>query len=455
VSGAGTPRPLGDRLLEALVVLVLLALLVAGRNLFPVLASGAGTIASVGILLMGGTVLANLLELVGLPHLTGYLLAGVATGPYVLGLVNHRAVEDLLPVNQLALSLIALTGGAELRVASLKSGFRSLAWATLWQNLLVMVVLALVFIAARPFLPFLHGVPTAGVVGVGLVWGVIAVTRSPSATLGILSQTHAKGPLASFTLNFVMTSDVVVVVLLAVVLSITGPLILPGAEFSLSAFRELGVELLGSISVGTTLGLLLAAYLRLVGAKGLGILLIALGLVFTQLFDYLQFDWLLIFMTAGFVVQNFSKQGESFVTSIESMGEVVYVVFFGVAGAHLDLPVLRVLWPVALLFMGARAVTSWVAGRVASHFARDPPALRRWGWTGMVSQAGLALGIAGNVQSEFPAFGAGLGALAVATVAMNEMVGPILFKAALDRCGETATSEEDVEPAGASEAYDP
>jgi Kef-type K+ transport system membrane component KefB len=456
VSGsAKAPRPLGDRLLEALVVLVLLGLLVAGRRLFPVLGTGAGTIAAVGVLLMGGTVLANLLELVGLPHLTGYLLAGVAAGPYVLGLVDHQAVEDLRPVNQLALSLIALAGGAELKVASLRRGLRSLAWATLWQNLLVMAVLAVVFIAARPLLPFLAGVPTRGVVGVGLLWGVMAVTRSPSATLGILSQTRAKGPLANFTLNFVMSSDVVVVVLLAVVMTIARPLINSGENFSLAAFRELGTELLGSISVGTTLGLVLAAYLRLLGGKGLVILLIALGLVFTQLFNYLHFDWLLIFIAAGFVVQNLSKQGERFVASIHSMGEVVYVVFFGVAGAHLNLPVLAGLWPVALLFATSRGVSSFVAGRIASRFAEDSPTLRKWGWAGMVSQAGLALGIATNLQSEFPAFGAGLGALAVATVAMNEMVGPVLFKAALDRSGETASVDEEAEPAGAAEAFEP
>jgi Kef-type K+ transport system membrane component KefB len=453
--GAEAKRPLGDRLLEALVVFTLLGLLVAGRKLFPVLGHGAGTIASVGVLLLGGTVLANLLELVGLPHLTGYLLAGVAAGPYVLNLVDHQAVEDLTPVNQLALSLIALAGGAELRIASLKSGLRSLAWATLWQNLLVMVVLAAVFIAARPLLPFLAGVPIQGVFGVGLLWGVIAVTRSPSATLGILSQTRAKGPLASFTLNFVMSSDVVVVVLLAVAMTIARPLLMPGASFSSAAFKELGTEVMGSISVVTTLGLILAAYLRLLGGKGLVILLIALGLVFTELFDYLHFDWLLIFMAAGFVVQNLSKQGERFVASIESMGEVVYVVFFGVAGAHLNLPLLATLWPVALLFAVSRGVTSFVAGRVASHFAEDAPTLRKWGWSGMVSQAGLALGIASNVQAEFPAFGAGLGALAVATVAMNEMVGPVLFKAALDRSGETAGEEEDAEPAGATEAFEP
>jgi Kef-type K+ transport system membrane component KefB len=455
VSGGGpAPRPLGDRLLEAMLVLVLLGLLVAARRLFPSLGAGAGTIASVGILLLGGTVVANLLELVGLPHLTGYLLAGVAAGPYLLNLVDHRAVEELTPVNALALSLIALAGGAELRLASLRTGLRSLGWATLWQNSLVMVVLAGVFLAARPLLPFLRGVPTLGVVGVGLVWGVMAVTRSPSAVLGILSQTRAKGPLASFTLNFVMTSDVVVVVLLAMAMTIARPLILPGSELSLSTVKELGVEVLGSISVGTTIGLFLAAYLRLVGG-GLVVMLVALGLVFTEVFDYLHFDWLLIFMTAGFVVQNLSRQGERFVEAIDSMGEIVYVIFFGVAGAHLDLPVLRTLWPVALLFAGARGITTFVAGHVASRYAGDPAALRTWGWAGLVSQAGLALGIAASIQTEFPAFGAGLGALAVATVAMNEMVGPVLFKAALDRCGETRGEAAEAEPAGGAAAFEP
>jgi hypothetical protein len=110
---------------------------------------------------------------------------------------------------------------------------------------------------------------------------------------------------------------------------------------------------------------------------------------------------------------------------------------------------------VALLFAVSRGATSWVAGRIASGYADDPPALRKWGWAGLVSQAGLALGIASNIQSEFPSFGAGLGALAVATVAMNEMVGPVLFKAALDRCGETASVEDDAEAAGAAEVFEP
>jgi Kef-type K+ transport system membrane component KefB len=270
---------------------------------------------------------------------------------------------------------------------------------------------------------------------------VVSITRSPSATLGVLSQTGAKGPLATFTLAFVMTSDVVVVVVLAVVFTVTRPLLEPGSAFSLQAFRELGHEVLGSVALGSTLGLLLAAYLRFVGRQ-LVLVFVALGLVMTQVLDYLRFDWLLIFITAGFVVQNLSAQGDKFLEEIDRLGEIVYVIFFATAGAHLDLPLLAKLWPAALALTLSRAGCTWLTARVSSRLAEDPPTLRRWGWAGLVSQAGLALGIAGKIQKEHPGYGAGFAAMAVATVAMNELVGPILFKTALDRTGETARHGE-------------
>jgi len=161
-----------------------------------------------------------------------------------------------------------------------------------------------------------------------------------------------------------------------------------------------------------------------------------------QVLDYLRFDWLLIFITAGFVVQNLSRQGDHFLDEIERLGEIVYVIFFATAGAHLDLPLLGQLWPIALVLALARAGCTWGAGQVSSRLAQDPPTLRRWGWAGLVSQAGLALGIAGKIHGEHPTFGSAFAAMAVATVALNELVGPILFKTALDRTGETARHGE-------------
>jgi Kef-type K+ transport system membrane component KefB len=123
---------------------------------------------------------------------------------------------------------------------------------------------------------------------------------------------------------------------------------------------------------------------------------------------------------------------------IEQTGTVVYVIFFATAGADLDVPLLRQLWPVALLLCGSRAIITYAGSRLAGRVAKDPPVLRSWAWSGLVSQAGLALGLSVLVAREFPAIGTGFRALAIATVAINEMVGPILFKLALDRSGETS-----------------
>jgi Kef-type K+ transport system membrane component KefB len=133
-----------------------------------------------------------------------------------------------------------------------------------------------------------------------------------------------------------------------------------------------------------------------------------------------------------------SEQGKKLVASIEQTGSIVYVVFFATAGAHLDLPLLRHLWPVALILAGSRATVTWLAARTADALAKGPPVLRRWSWAGLVSQAGLTLGLAVVIAREFPSFGSSFRSLAVATVALNEMVGPVLFKFALDRSGETS-----------------
>jgi len=235
----------------------------------------------------------------------------------------------------------------------------------------------------------------------------------------------------------VMGSDVVVVVLLAIVLGSVRPLIDPATTFSLGSFATLGHELFGSVAIGTTLGLVIAAYLRLVNRQMLVVLLV-LGFGASTVLEYLQFDSLLTFMVAGFIVRNMSNQGAKFVRGIERTGSVVYVVFFAIAGADLDVPLLRGLWPVALILAGSRAIVTWLASRAASRVARDSPGLRRWGWSGLVSQAGLTLGLSVVVAREFPAFGAPFRALAVATVAINEIAGPVLFKLALDRTGETS-----------------
>jgi Kef-type K+ transport system membrane component KefB len=405
-------------------------------------------IASLGFLLIAGTLVGELIGPLGLPHLTGYLIAGLVAGPHALGLFDQETVRGLSPANTLALALIALAGGAELEITAVRKGLRSLSIAICLQTTLVFVVSTAGFLALRPFIPFARALPIAAAVGTALCWGAVAVTRSPSATLGILSQTRAAGALASFTLAFVMLSDIVVVVLIALVLAIARPLIEGSGGFSSERLVALGHDLFGSVAIGTTLGIFIAAYLRFTSKQMLLVLLV-LGFGVSSLLDYLRFDSLLAFMVAGFIVRNLSKQGKKFILHIERTATLVYVVFFAIAGADLDVPLLKTLWPVALALATTRVIATWTAGRVSSSLARDPPALVNWAWSGLVSQAGLAIGLALVVAREFPAVGGSFRSLAIATVALNELAGPVLFKSALDRCGETR-AQPPILPEGAT-----
>jgi Kef-type K+ transport system membrane component KefB len=434
--GSSVRKSASTRLVQlaALVTMVALFMLLARTQ--PAPTGSAVVVAACGLLLLCGFLTAELIEPLRLPHLTGYIAAGVCLGPHVLHFIDHGTVKQLESVNTLALALIALAGGLELRVDDVRQVARSLTMSNAVQTPIVFISQTALFYALASMLPFARELSSQALLGTACMWGVLAVSRSPSATLAILSQTHAKGPLARFSLAFVMSSDVVVIVLMAVAIALVRPWV--EADGSAASFKELyhvGHELLGSVSIGTTLGLLLIAYMRLLGSHVL-VLLVAIGFSLSELLRYLQVEPMLTFLTAGFVVQNMSSQGDKLLHVIEETGSVVFVVFFATAGAHLDLPLLASMWPVALSLCFGRFLFTFCAQRWSARLAGDSDVLRRWGFASMVSQAGLTLGMSAVIARTFPSIGEGLRSLVIATVAINEVVGPIFFKLALERAGE-------------------
>jgi Kef-type K+ transport system membrane component KefB len=431
-----TKKSVGRRVIQLGALASVTGLLLLAGRFVPVSNSSAGLAAALGLLLLAGVLCSEILDLFGLPHLTGYLAAGALAGPQVLAFINHDTVEELSAVNTLALALIALAGGLELRISTLREVARSLAWSTLVQSTLVLAVTTGVFFALAPYISFTRGLSSMTVLGIALLWGVLAVSRSPSATLGIISQARPAGPLTRYSVSFVMLSDIVVVLMMAAAMVVARPLIIPGSGFSISTIFDLGRELYGSIAVGTTLGILLALYLRLVG-RHLILALLFLGFGLSEGVRYLHLDPLLTFITAGFIVQNTSDCGDRLLHAIEETGAVVFVVFFATAGAHLDLRLLAQIWPIALTLAATRGAVTILGQRISSRWAGDGPLLKRWGWSSLISQAGLTLGLSVVVEAAFPALGSSFRSLVIATVGINEVVGPIVFKLALDRAGET------------------
>ncbi len=437
------PPHLSITAILAQILAAALCIIVAGATAhrFPNASARLNAIVAVGYLLYAGTLAANLLEPLSLPHLTAFILVGALGGPDGLALMDGHTLDILSPISSLAISLIALSGGLELEFGELRHGIVGLIWANTINTVLVTAVAALAFFFSAKYLPFTHSMGIGTLCATAVIWGVLASSRSPSATLAVLAQTRARGPLSQWTLQFVMSSDVVVVVVMALVLAVSRPFLIEGTEFSFDRLNAMAHELLGSVALGVSLGLVLAAYLRLGGKQFLLVLLI-LGFVATDLLSYVQFDSLLAFLVAGATIRNFSRDSREFRAAVSKTSGVVFVVFFGVAGAHLDIHLLQKVWKVAVAFFVVRLVVSAVAARVANGLSKEPAVVRRWSWAPLVSQAGLTLALASSLAREFPVLGEQLKSLVIATVAMNEFVGPILFKLALDRAGESRSRPE-------------
>lgn len=432
---SGGPRPTRGRLaagLAALAILIAATLLL--RQIEAVGGLHGSPLFSLGFLVIGGAVVGDLAAFVGLPRLTGYLIAGVLAGPQGGAILAVEDVKALSLINVLALALISLQAGAELTVALLQRTWRSVLWSVAVQSVLVVAPMALVFHALTGWMPFLDGLGTGPLLAVSLVWGVVAVTRSPAVTLAILSETGARGPLAQHALGVAVLLDVIVLPLFAGAIAIaTGQI--GGLDFDAAVFVRLGRELFASVCAGTSIGLALSVLLRFVQQDRI-LMLVVVGYGVTALVQWLRYDTMLVFRVAGFVVMNLTAWGRDLIQVSERLGAAVMVVFFATAGAKMDLHALRALWPVALGLFATRILMSWGSAQVAHRLARDPPVVRRYAITSLVSQAGVTIGLATIVADALPGVGKALATLIIAVVGLNELAGPVIFTWGLKKAGE-------------------
>lgn len=401
-----------------------------------------GGLFALGFLLLAGTFAGRVVALLGFPRLTGYLAVGVLSGPHGLGVLSTADVDDLALINALALALIALQAGAELTTSMLKRSFRSLMWASAGHILFIFTGMTLVFAGLLRFTDFGADLPLGAALAVGTVWGAMAVSKAATDALAILSETRAKGPVSEYALGVVIVIDVFVLVLFAIGLTTAKTALTPDAAFSLVELEELGVELFASVAAGTTFGLLIAFYFWAVGReKLLFTVVVAYGV--TAFCSYFHYDTLLVFVVAGFVVSNLTREGHHLVDTTESISVAVMVVFFATAGAQLDLGALRIYGPIALALALARIAFTYLASQFGHKMAGDTDVVRRYGWTAFVSQAGVTLGLASIAKSALPdEVGTGIVTLLIAVIGINELLGPVLFKVGLMKAGEVGAASQ-------------
>jgi Kef-type K+ transport system membrane component KefB len=397
---------------------------------------------ALGFLLLAGYLGGSLAERARLPRLTGYLLVGFAVGPAWLGLVRRDEVDALRFIAEAAVAVIALAAGSQLTLASLSQGRGALARLATGAIVGPFLTVSLVLLTVSRWFPVTVHHPLRDAVAVALALGALAAASSPIVSMALVSEFDARGPFARTLLAVTVLKDVAVTILFTLALAAGKAVARAGALNGAVAASAI-LEIAGSLAVGALLGVVVAQYLRLVRGDT-ALFLVAAALVTAEVARLAQLETIIVALAAGFSLEHFAPvESERLGREVKRGSPLVAVAYFALAGAGLRLGALAELWPWVFLLVGLRAVGLRFGLRWAGRSPGVTPALARDGWLGLMSQAGIALGLAQIARRAFPAWGVSLEALVVAMIGVHELIGPIGFRRALVQAGEITEGTAD------------
>lgn len=401
----------------------------------------AGTELAFGFLLLASYFTAKIVNRFGLPKLTGYIMAGVISGPFVLELVTKDMSISLKVVSSTATALLALEAGLELKLKKIKPILKTLRSMILFAVVGAQLAIAGALFLLRPLLPGIFGsMDTTQAVVVCLAIGVSLSAQSPAVVMAMLSETRAEGPLSSIMLASVVVADLTVITLFSVVLAITGAVI--GGQIDVVG-TALGVlwELLGSLVFGLLIGALVGQFMLSV-KHGAAMFLVMICVIVAEIGARIHLDPLIVMLSCGIWLRNWSRADASeVVRSFQAAQLPVFLVFFALAGTKLDINALwSYLLPVAIIAV-VRASTFFLGARLACKLTGADEVVTRYAWFGLVPQAGLALALALVLKNTFPSFGEGASVILFGVVGLNECVAPIVLRLMLMRSGEAGKKQ--------------
>ncbi|MFH1356555.1 MAG: cation:proton antiporter [bacterium] len=414
----------------------------------PALAGPVPSTLTLGFLLLSAYGFGFLLELIGLPRITGYILAGLFFGPSFLAFFDQASVGSLSFINSLALAFIAFCAGGELRLSEIQKQLKSIVYLIVGSSLVVFLGVTFFVFLVSTKIAFMADYPLFVRLAISSLFGIIAVARSPSSTIAIISETKAKGPYTSLVLSVTVAKDVVIIAAFAVLVSVCQLVIKTTGNFNIVFVLLLLLEIIMAFILGFFLGKGIVFLIEKVGVE-FPIIIVGMGffvIKFSHYFGhYLQsahdisinLEPLLICMAAGYTVQNYSKHGKTFLARLDRVSLPIYIAFFAIAGASIDIEVLKTGWMLGLLVVFVRTGTLYIGCYYSGKWAGDKKLIYKNSWMGFITQAGVSLGLLTEIVRRFPEIGVPIQSILIAAITVNQIIGPILFKIALNKVGET------------------
>ena len=382
------------------------------------------TLLLVGITMMAGLIMSRAAKLVKLPNVTAFLVAGLIIGPCVAGIISREQAESMGIISEAALGFIAYSIGGEFKLSYLKKIGKAPLTITFFQGMMTAVCVDVGLI--------LFGVD----VPLALLLGAIGLATAPAATLMVVRQYKANGPVTQMLLPVVAMDDALGLMVFSISASVAQAM-LGGAITVSSMILSPLIEIVGSFALGAALGWLLAFGARFFASRGNKLALsIALVLAGVGLCDILNLSSLLVCMMIGAMMVNLSQQREVLMEQCDRFTPPLFLLFFVLSGADLDLSVLPSVGLIGIAYLLLRSIGKWGGTYLGAVCVKADKHIRHYLGLTLLPQAGVAIGMAALVSARFPTLAAQVNTIVLAGVLVFELIGPVITKIALTKAGE-------------------
>lgn len=378
----------------------------------------------IGLLLLLGFAGGKIINVIKLPAVTGYVLIGILLGASAINIISVNMLINLKFIEALGLSLVALIIGGDLHIKKLKELGR-----------MVMIITIVQVFGAFATVSLVTGLLLRLPWAIAIILGAISSATAPAATVAVIHEYKAKGPLTDTLMAIVALDDAVCVILFSIVVA-AAKLMVDSSTFNIKHLLLPVWDIGGSFIFGCIIGIVTIKLMKWIKDRHeLVIIVVGFAFLFGEFAEQFHMSALLVNMMYGFVLVNFSPNPR-ILRNLIDIELPIFICFFTLAGASLNLKILISNWLPALVFIIARAIGKVSGVYIGGLLSNAPDIIKKYLGFGMLPQAGVAIALVLAVQSEFPDLARFITALVLAAVAANEIVGPIGTKFALKKSGE-------------------
>ncbi len=380
----------------------------------------------VAIVLIVGFIGGKLAKLVKLPSVSGYLVVGLLLGPSLFNLVTNEDAINLTFLSEIALSVIAFSIGSEFVFKDLMKLGKKIFWITLFEVIgAIGVVFVVMFVIFKQPLAF------------SLVIASMSAATAPAATLLVMRQYRANGPLTRTILPVVALDDVFGIMAFGIALSIAKLTLSPETVTIGAIFLTPTLEIGGSLGLGVLLGLLLILAVKFGSNRDEHqVLALAFIVACTVLAKWWGLSPLLVNIVVGTMVANFVPASKRVFTSVNDLATPLFVIFFTMAGASLDLAVFKTIGFIGIAYVIARAAGKMLGTWFGAVVTKSEPVVRKYMGLAMLPQGGISIGLSVIVGLELPTYAKTITTIIMFSVLIYETSGPIFAKIAIKKAGE-------------------